>query len=421
MRTFIQIIIKDFRLLIRDRTGLLILFGMPIVLVLIMTLLQDSSLKTLQKEKFDLIIINQDNDIIGNAIISGLNSSNIFNTFSSYEEKTPTIEEAKQLVAKGKFKMGLIIPKNATSNFKIIISKEIGKQITQSQNFDNQNPISNLEIFFDPVIKASFKQALNGTIRQIIANIRTQLLFKSYTTVVEKLNGNANNDTFPTENFNIIETTVGAKLNSKLPNSTEHNIPAWSIFAIFFIVIPLTGNIIADKTNGISVRLKTMPTSYISQMISKIVLYTIIALSQFCILLVIGCQLLPLIGLPKLNYSNIYNIILTTLFIGFAATSYAILIGTIAKTHNQASNFGSISVVIFAAIGGIWVPTFMMSDTMLIISKISPLNWSLTAYSKLFLQNASLIEIKYELLKLFFFSILALALASIYELKKNNY
>ena len=54
-----------------------------------------------------------------------------------------------------------------------------------------------------------------------------------------------------------------------------------------------------------------------------------------------------------------------------AATGYSVLVGTVARTHDQAAVFGMVSVIILAAIGGIWVPVFMMTNMMQAASIIS--------------------------------------------------
>jgi ABC-2 type transport system permease protein len=68
-------------------------------------------------------------------------------------------------------------------------------------------------------------------------------------------------------------------------------------------------------------------------------------------------------------------------------------------------------VVILAAIGGIWIPTFMMSKTMNIISKLSPLNWGLDAYYGIFLRNAGVSDSLIYIIPLLLFA-LACILAS---------
>ncbi len=69
--------------------------------------------------------------------------------------------------------------------------------------------------------------------------------------------------------------------------------------------------------------------------------------------------------------------ILTGLAVAMAATGYGLLIAVYFRTPQQALSFGSISVVILAALGGVWVPVFAMPHVMQSISPYSPLNWGL--------------------------------------------
>src|SRR5690554_7994767 len=53
------------------------------------------------------------------------------------------------------------------------------------------------------------------------------------------------------------------------PTAVQHNLPAWTLFAIFFIVIPLSINIVKEKNQGTNVRLKTLPVSSFHLMLSR--------------------------------------------------------------------------------------------------------------------------------------------------------
>ena len=53
-------IYKEFLLLIRDVGGLTILFVMPLVLVITITLIQDSSFKSVQQTKIPILIVDND-------------------------------------------------------------------------------------------------------------------------------------------------------------------------------------------------------------------------------------------------------------------------------------------------------------------------------------------------------------------------
>ncbi len=420
----LYILKKEILLLIRDRMGLVFLLVMPIALVLIMTLLQDSTFKALENEKIDLILVNLDQDILGDAIIVALDSAAIFNVYQLKNTDSTSVQIAKNKVDNGEYKIGLIIPKKATKQLRRTISTEIKKQmsnLTDKQIHKLQNQQSTeIKVFFDPIIKASFRQAISGSIREIVAHIQTQMIFKSYTKTIEKITGKKNNNDFPINTIKITETSTGHFSKTKLPNSTEHNVPAWTVFAIFFIVIPLSGQMISERNDGTLNRLKTFPTAMFYHLFGKIITYTFIAIFQVLILLLIGHYILPLLGLPILEIGHLFPILTFSIFVGLAATSYAVAIGTIAKTQHQAAIFGSISVVILAAIGGVWIPVYIMSNSMQYLSQISPLNWALSGYYQLILQQDSLILVLPKIVLLSSFSILSLWIANFYYNKVNN-
>lgn len=402
--------------------GLVFLLLMPVALVLIMTLLQDSTFKALENEKIDLVLVDYDHDILGKALLLALDSAQIFDVHTIENADSNSIAIAKSLVNRGEYKIGLIVPAFATKKIRKTISNEIKKQLSnttfqKSQTFKS----SEIEVFFDPIIKASFRQAVAGSIREIIANIQTQLVFKAYTKSIERITGKKNIDNFPLNSIRLKEQTTGLFSKTKIPNSTEHNVPAWTVFAIFFIVIPLSGQLISEQNEGCLKRLHTFPTPHIFHLLGKVIIYTCVSLIQVFLLLVIGHFFLPLLGLPILDLSQLIPILGFTLFVGIAATSYGVVIGTIAKTQHQAAIFGSVSVVILAAIGGVWIPIYLMNETMQTISTISPLKWALSGYYLLILQDANWVQLLPNILKLLGFSLLSLFVAHYYFNKKNQY
>lgn len=415
------ILIKDFLLLIRDKMGLVLLLAMPIALVVIMSLLQDTTFKALENEKIDLVLIDHDQDILSHAVIDALDSAQVFNVHLIEKPDALSEQKAKALVNKGKFKIGLIIPSKATKTIRRNISGEIKKQMPSLSNTKKrENSGSEIEIFFDPIIKATFKQAVSSTLKEIIAHIQTQMVYRSYSKALARLTGKENKAKYLKTNIRITEKACGVLSEKKLPNSSEHNVPAWTVFAIFFIVIPLSGQIINERIQGTLYRLRTFPVHINIHFSSKLILYTLISLVQVSVLLLIGKFLLPTLGLPILDISNWFMLLSYTTFIGIAACSYAIAIGILAKSQHQAAIFGSISVVILAALGGLWVPIYIMPESMQMISLISPLNWSLDGYNKIILQDAKWVQLLPNILLLLSFSVVMISVASIYFRKEKN-
>jgi ABC-2 type transport system permease protein len=173
---------------------------------------------------------------------------------------------------------------------------------------------------------------------------------------------------------------------------------------MFLICIPIAGNIIKERNEGCLAKLKTMPISYFSIMSGKIVVFIFISLLQAALIFLIGIYLLPAFGLPQLQiHQNWLALFTITLASAFAATGFGIAIGTLSSSIVQASTFGSVTTVILAAIGGIWIPVNLMPGLLRQISEISPMNWGIHGFYDVFLRNATTIDILPYVIKLFAF------------------
>jgi ABC-2 type transport system permease protein len=149
--------------------------------------------------------------------------------------------------------------------------------------------------------------------------------------------------------------------------------------------------------------------------------YVLVCLIQFLLMLAVGLYLLPLLGLPHLELgSSFWGVAILTLTTAFAAAGYGVLVGTLASTEQQGAIMGSLSILLLSALGGIWVPTYVMPELMRSISVLSPLNWSLSGYYKLFLRNYGASAIFADALKLFLFFIATIALANLANRVKNK-
>jgi ABC-2 type transport system permease protein len=71
-------IVKDFRVLVRDGMGLALMFIMPIVLVFVVTDIQNSTFKMINKNKLPIFILNRDTGVSGRQLIKAINKIGMF-------------------------------------------------------------------------------------------------------------------------------------------------------------------------------------------------------------------------------------------------------------------------------------------------------------------------------------------------------
>ncbi len=318
------------------------------------------------------------------------------------------------------------MPKGITTVIKKDINSQIEKQLSSSSTIpdppEKETQATEITLFFDPTIKDSFKKAIVSSLREMMARIENRIMLKSLRKSLSDYIDFKNDKAPLYEDLIRIKEVYASSCDSKvLPNSVQHNVPAWTMFAMFFIVIPLAGNIIKERDDGSLSRLKTLPVSYSSVMLGKIAVYGTACLTQALIMILIGIFVMPCLDLPalKLN-SDIPALFLMSLVSALAATGYGVAIGTIAKTHDQASTFGAVSTIIFAALGGIWIPVYVMSEMMRGLSRFSPLNWGLNGYYDLFLRDGNIAAISPWVLRLFIFFVFCLLVAFFYEKCKST-
>lgn len=415
---------KEFLLLKRDMGGVVTLFLMPLVLIITVTLIQDSSYKKGQEVKIPILLVDYDKGKVSKTLFDNLKKNDVFSVITTFDNKQITEAEAKEAVFRGKYQMAIIIPPHLSIDLQTKIDQNVQKIVSSlgfsdslakkpSAKVVNQKEV---KLYFDPAVQLSFRRGVMSGIDKMISQIETKSI---YTSFQDELGGEGAQ--FEQKSFITFKEII-PKINNKeiLPNSVQHNVPAWTLFAIFFIVIPLSINMVKEKTQGTFVRLRTNPVSNQIVLAGKTVMYLIICLIQFYMMIAVAVFLFPHLGLPALNVEgNLILMSIVALFSGLAAIGFGILLGTIAKTQEQSAPFGATAVIILAAIGGVWVPVFAMPKIMQIIAQSSPMNWGLEAFYDVLLRNGNVLDLVPELSLMFLFFIVTTTIALLYEKKKR--
>ncbi|MGO3181420.1 MAG: ABC transporter permease [Aequorivita sp.] len=410
---------KEILLLIRDLGGIAVLFIMPLLLLIVITLVQDSTFKTINDVKVPVLLVDNDKGEVSKNIIDNLSESNSFDILQKDSE-----EEAKEAVFAGKYQLAIVIPDNLSSSLQKKVNQNVEGILSKfgleedSLMVDKETiPTKEVRLYFDPATQVSFKSSVKNGIDKMISKIETQSIYKTFQTEL----GEEAEPIFDTDNFIAFKEILPTKNNKEIiPNSAQHNVPAWALFAIFFIIVPLSINLVKEKNQGTFVRLRTTPVNYATVLGGKTVVYLGVCLIQFTLMLLVGIYLFPAIGLPGLDVSGkLPMLYLVALFSGLAAVGMGLLLGTIAKTQEQAAPFGSTLVVILAALGGVWVPVFVMPKFMQLVAKVSPMNWGLEAFYDVFLRNVRFAEILPGILLLLLFFLTTVIIAIIYNQREN--
>jgi ABC-2 type transport system permease protein len=420
---------KESLILLRDKAGLAMLFIMPMALIIISSLMQEFGWNALSKDPtIPILFVNNDKDSLGFRIEKGLRSSGSFEVLDSLDHKPVNETAAKAAVAKGDYIIALVIPQGATkmirSNVRVMVAKTLagfGMVNPLALNLLSAKDSVGITIYFDATVKSSMKSALVSSIKANNYKTETEMVFKTFNQeIARQFPMYQPPDVSYNEVLSFKESFPSYRKKEVIPNTVQHNVPAWTIFAMFFIVIPMTQSLIKEREEGSLFRLLTMPVSYMKLLMAKVGVYIVVCMLQTLFMLLAGVVLLPLFGLPRLELGNdLLALTIMSLVVAMASVGYGLMIGTIARTHQQASAFGSISIIILAAMGGLWVPIYLMPDFMRTVSQFSPMNWAISGYYNIFLRGGSLVHILPDMFRLLIFFLGTVLVTGIYRRFKS--
>ncbi|BCL61641.1 ABC transporter [Desulfomarina profundi] len=401
---------KELLLLTRDRAGLILLFIMPAFLVIIITLIQDQVTTTSAK----ILFVDRDGGFVAKEIKKTLLNSSNFKLIETLEGKPVTPGQAEKLVAGGQFHFSIVLPEHLSRDIEKKSDFLARKKLFPATGQKPQVEKPAITVWFDPTVQGSFRAALNSSLQAIIKGQEIQLTVKKFFALLpEKIQASlppgmkslAPNplstadfsipELFTDSTFTHIEQRFATKMGfSVQPTPVQQNVPAWTIFGIFFIVLPLAGSIISERNSGTLKRLRIMPVSYFTVMAGKLTAFTLISLSQFAVILLASWYILPLFGVERFDAGTeplAFAVVLLAVIC--AANGYGIFLGTFCRTYEQVSMFAPVSIVIAAAIGGVLVPVYALPDFIRPLSILSPLYWGQAGFYDLLLRQGDLFSI----------------------------
>jgi ABC-2 type transport system permease protein len=416
-------ILKDIRILLRDKVGISLMFVMPIILVVVVTSIQNSTFQLVNKNRLSILINNSDTGQASKQLVKAIGKIGMFKVSLVKGEQTePLMADAMH---QQDAMLGVIIPRDfsfkVSAKSKSIAGKALNSFGLGSDSAKQAGEVDPLTLYYNPILQESIRLSVQGAIRSSLQLVESRETLRSlYFSINEKELPEKLENEMLNNKTAINELPVSKDGTRSTPNATQHNVPAWTIFAMFFIIMSLGGSVVREKVSGSFIRLKTLPTNYLVGLLSKQIVYLGVTMLQAAVIFSIGMWLFPFFGLPALNLpSDGLALVIVTVVCGWCAVSYAICVGVFAQTQEQANGFGAVSIVILACIGGLMVPSFAMQGFFKSAADISPMHWCLQAYYSLFLEGGKLKDVVNNIIPLFLITVV-LQIVTFLGLKRKN-
>lgn len=284
-------ILKELRLLSRDLHGVAVLFMMPILFMLIMSAALSNNEEI--KQTSPIVLLSEPNSFLNNDLVIELQDEN----FHIEQAELSELPHYKTELQAGKF--ALIIA-NPNTDFTALANEQ------------------SLQLWLNPSVDRSWLSGVKGVLQKHY----TELRLKNYL-VGSHITLENNED----ERIKVIEDKVNQELNEKFvqinaylakdlwaeiylnrqgkevtkPNSVQHSVPAWLIFGMFFIMIPLSNVMVMERQTNTITRLRMARASAAKLIVAKLIPYFLINQLQFVGMVALGYFVLPRLEMPAFS------------------------------------------------------------------------------------------------------------------------
>jgi ABC-2 type transport system permease protein len=168
--------------------------------------------------------------------------------------------------------------------------------------------------------------------------------------------------------------------------AVQQSVPAWLIFGMFFVVIPIAGVLIQERNDGTLTRIVSFGVRPAAILGGKLAAFMALNWIQLAFMLLVGRWLVPALGGDAL-YLDLHPgwFAVMVFATSAAAVGLALLIAARTRAFDHAAALGGGANVVLGAIAGIMVPRSIMPPGMQVLSEWSPMGWALDGMQTVFL------------------------------------
>jgi ABC-2 type transport system permease protein len=382
---------KEWKLLLRDWHALLLLFAMPAIFILVMSLALQDSFSLHQGVSIRYYLVDEDHSQVSAALVQRLDALVDFRA-------QPRDAPVKELINR---------VRHDQAQFLVRIPAGFGKTI------GSEKPVP-VQMLAGPDVEPAIYELFKVVLRDSLAHIYLQDTTAPLQSQTERASGVA----IASANLDAADKLLNDRSlyqmdgENQRPSSVQQNVPAWMLFAMFFIAIPLSTTWVQERQQGTYARLLSMGLGSRALLLGKLLPYVGINLLQVVLMLAVGMFVVPWFGGGSLTLGHTpLALCLMAVAASFASVSYALLIANLVSTSEQATIFTGVCNLLMAAVGGIMVPVFLMPPVMQTLSHYSPMAWGLQGFLDVFLRQGEFREVAPQAAYLFAFGLACLVAA----------
>lgn len=398
---------KETLALLRDRHGLAALFLMPMIFILVMSLALRDAFDAGAATDLGYAIVNLDDSAASRQYAERLRRLLTFRDSGTLADEAA----ARQALRSGEIGFALVLPAGFAA-----------AQPDGAQARGTERPA--LRLLVNPVVPQALQTAFRLHAEAELGRYQAELLMRRLGRALMIPELQTLDPAAHALPVTVIAAAGRGGEDSAMPSSVQQSVPAWLIFSMFFVVIPLSAVFIAERQHGTLQRLASQQVPFGLILAGKLLPFFVVNQIQAVLMVLVGRYLVPLAGgealaLPA-GSAAWAALWLISAAASLAAVGWALLIASLARTTEQATVIGGVGNILMGAIGGIMVPAFFMPDFMQQLAQLSPMAWALEGFHRVLLQHGGLGDVLGPAAALCTFALAALAVAILLNLRTRS-
>lgn len=371
-RPIAAIAVKDLRLLLRDPGGLLMLFALPALFIVVLSVsLRGAFSSTEEEDRIAVLVSCREGDAACDMLHDGLAASGHFRLVRALDGGRISAGRAAALVRDGEYRVAIVVPAGADRALALEAPARV-------------------RLVVDPALSPEVALALENAVRNLaVLGTAGGLLARGR--LLEK--GETPKELLERKGLSVGLETSAPRGDEALPNSVQQNVPGWTIFAMFWISQILAISIINERTSGAFTRLLVAPISLAHYAAGKLLPYLLVNLAQAVAMFAIGVYALPHLGCPRLGIENVPALALLSLSVSLVAVGFGFLIASLSRSSLLVASLSAAAIIVMTALGGIMVPKFIMPGAMQTASWFVPHGWALEGYLDVLVRGRGLVDV----------------------------
>jgi ABC-2 type transport system permease protein len=401
---FFASVMKELRIISRDRLALVVFFVMPVLFVLILSLALRDAFGERPGTSFVVLVVDADGGAVGEAVATTLRGNPHLKVELSAQAHLRE-QDVRQAVREGRYQFAVLIPPAATQQARRRVA-DIAAGVPADMMLDA--PVQ-LRLLSDPALRGDYRAVVEGGLTLAQYAVEMKLARDQLEQNLRVMTGNPSMRLPSLDDVHVFsrirsEPVAGGKVG-QLPTAVQQNAPAWTLLAMFFLAVPMSVAFIREREQGSLFRLQTMAVPSWVVLGGKAALFFLINQIQMGLILAASIHVLPLLGGDRLDPGqHPLALLLLGASASLAAIGFGILVALYARTAEQATSFSAAAIMIMAALGGVLVPKAVMPPFMQEVSMVSPLAWGLDGFLEVFVRGGSVRDVLPEAASLMAFS-----------------